>query len=164
MAGQRRRQFLMAGAAGLGYLAGCQGPSGTESSNAGTDPTDESPTEAPDGDDDSLESLELTVESLADGFTSPVDVAVPRSGEYYVADQAGVVERFEPEGDPETVLDIRDRMVDVGGYDERGLLGLAFHPEYDGNGRLFVRYSAPRRAGTPSNSGWKASPRRPRSS
>jgi len=30
------------------------------------------------------------------------------------------------------------------GYDERGLLGLAFHPNYKNNGRFFVRYSKAR--------------------
>jgi glucose/arabinose dehydrogenase len=29
-------------------------------------------------------------------------------------------------------------------FDERGVLGLAFHPEYSSNGRFFVRYSVPR--------------------
>jgi glucose/arabinose dehydrogenase len=34
-------------------------------------------------------------------------------------------------------------------FDERGLLGLAFHPDYENNGRFFIRYSVPR-AGDPS--------------
>lgn len=34
-------------------------------------------------------------------------------------------------------------------FDERGLLGLAFHPDYATNGRFIVYYSAPLRAGAP---------------
>ena len=69
----------------------------------------------------------------------------------------------EPVGEPidvptpddmELFLDISDRMVDLGlidlgGYDERGLLGLAFHPEFTENRKFYVRYSAPIREGTP---------------
>jgi len=40
-------------------------------------------------------------------------------------------------------------MVDVGGYDERGLLGIAFHPDYPDTRLVYVRYSAPSREGTP---------------
>jgi hypothetical protein len=36
-------------------------------------------------------------------------------------------------------------------FDERGLLGLAFHPQYTSNGRFYVYYSAPVRAGTPAD-------------
>ncbi|MFC7020958.1 MULTISPECIES: PQQ-dependent sugar dehydrogenase [Haloarcula] len=152
MVTQRRRQFLRAGLLGLGGLAGCVGPGGPASSRTepadDTGPSPPSPDESP---DQSLASLELTGDPVADGFTAPVDVLAPRPDEYFVADQAGVVTRIGPEGESRPVLDVRDRMVSVSGYDERGLLGLALHPDYDGDGRLFVRYSAPRRPGTPEN-------------
>jgi glucose/arabinose dehydrogenase len=38
-------------------------------------------------------------------------------------------------------LDIDDLVPNVSGGDERGLLGLAFHPNYQQNGRFFVHYS-----------------------
>jgi glucose/arabinose dehydrogenase len=50
----------------------------------------------------------------------------------------------------EPFLDLRARIVpQMASFDERGLLGLAFHPEYATNGRFFVYYSAPLRAGAP---------------
>ncbi|OIB56523.1 PQQ-dependent sugar dehydrogenase [Natrialba sp. SSL1] len=50
------------------------------------------------------------------------------------------------------LLDIEDQLVslgigELGDYDERGLLGIAFHPEFDQDGRFYVRYSAPEREG-----------------
>ena len=68
------------------------------------------------------------------------------SGRLFVADQGGLI-RIIKNGVllPTPFLDIRDRIVTVNpGFDERGLLGLAFHPNYPQNGRFFVRYSAPR--------------------
>ena len=45
-----------------------------------------------------------------------------------------------------TFLDIRPRILKLGasggGYDERGLLGLAFHPEFYYNGLFYLHYSA----------------------
>ena len=42
----------------------------------------------------------------------------------------------------EDQLDIRDRVFDVGGLgDERGLLALAFHPEFPANGLIYVHYN-----------------------
>ncbi len=85
------------------------------------------------------------LEAVADGFAAPLDVTA-REGALYVADQRGTVGRIGEEG-TETVLDLRDRMVSLNsGYDERGLLGAAFHPDGE---RLFVRYSAPLREGMP---------------
>lgn len=71
------------------------------------------------------------------------------AGTRYVVDQTGQIYRLGRDGiGDEPFLDIEDRMVDLGvdrlrGYDERGLLGLAFHPEFQQNRRFFVRYSAP---------------------
>ncbi len=44
----------------------------------------------------------------------------------------------------ETFLDIRSRIIKLGsgsGYDERGLLGLAFHPRFYFNGLFYLHYS-----------------------
>lgn len=45
---------------------------------------------------------------------------------------------------PTPFLDIKSKLHKlIPIYDERGLLGLAFHPDYASNGRFFVFYSAP---------------------
>ena len=49
-------------------------------------------------------------------------------------------------------LDVRDRLVRIDPtYDERGLLSIAFHPQFASNGRVFAYYSAPLRAGVDPN-------------
>ena len=128
-----RRRVLRAGGLTLAALAGC---TGTRSSD--TTPTDS--------------SLDLGAALVAEGFTSPVDVSVPQADEHYVVDQAGQVYRVgDGDSEPQVAVDLTDRMVEVSGYDERGLLGMAVHPDYDGSGRVYLRYSAPSRSGTPSN-------------
>jgi glucose/arabinose dehydrogenase len=91
---------------------------------------------------------------VAEGLTQPVVLVQPNdhSGRLFVADQPGVIRIINPDGTlrPEPFLDIRDRIVRLNPfYDERGLLGLAFHPNYRRNGRFFVYYSVPLRAGAP---------------
>lgn len=97
--------------------------------------------------------LSIALEPVASGFASPIAVthAGDGSGRLFVVDQVGIiwiVQNGEVLSEP--FLDITDRIVALSdAFDERGLLGLAFHPEYETNGRLFVRYSAPR-VGDPS--------------
>jgi glucose/arabinose dehydrogenase len=94
------------------------------------------------------------VQTIAQGLTSPVALVPPGdgSGRLFVVDQAGLIRVLAPDGTllAEPFLDQRSRMVPLmPGFDERGLLGLAFHPQYAGNGRFFVYYTAPLRAGAP---------------
>jgi glucose/arabinose dehydrogenase len=96
----------------------------------------------------------VELEEVAGGFTSPVGMAVPPdgSGRIIVVDQVGLLRVVTAEGEVlgTPFLDVADRMVDLSeDYDERGLLGLAFHPDYAANGRFYVYYSAPLRDGAP---------------
>ena len=72
------------------------------------------------------------------GLTSPIGL-VNGSGRLFVVEQPGLI-RVIRDGEllPEPFLDIRDR---VSCCSERGLLGLAFHPDYDQNGLFFVNYT-----------------------
>ncbi|ELZ59741.1 MULTISPECIES: sorbosone dehydrogenase family protein [unclassified Haloferax] len=157
-----RREFLAAtGAALLGGLAGCasaptdDGAGGTTDGDATSDDTDSSTATADTGGDGSLAGLEVAYETVATGFASPVDVAIPEAfggSRRFVVDQPGRIWLHDDSGlRSESYLDITDRVVDLNGYDERGFLGVAFHPEFADNGRLYLRYSTPRRSGTPSN-------------
>ena len=83
-------------------------------------------------------------------FTRPVDLQSPHddTNRLFVVEQAGVIRVFENQPDAqsaEVFLDIEDRVRDNG--NEEGLLGLAFHPNFDQNGYFFVDYTAssPRR-------------------
>jgi len=97
-------------------------------------------------------TLVLELETVAEGLASPVDLvgAGDGTGRLFIADQIGLVRVIENGVLLATpFLDIRDRLPSLGTFfDERGLLGIAFHPDYATNGRFFVRYSAPR-AGSP---------------
>jgi hypothetical protein len=62
----------------------------------------------------------------------------------FIATQIGEI-FYIRNGRLETFLDLRPRVLELGvstgGYDERGLLGLAFHPEFYNNGLFYLHYS-----------------------
>lgn len=91
---------------------------------------------------------------VADNLTSPIALvpAPDLSGRRFIIDQIGVIRILTSEGQllDKPFLDLRDRIVPLNPqYDERGLLGLAFHPGFGSNGRLFVYYSVPLRSSAP---------------
>ncbi|MEE9296730.1 MAG: PQQ-dependent sugar dehydrogenase [Phycisphaerae bacterium] len=96
----------------------------------------------------------MALQLIADGFTSPVGMAVPDDGSrrLFILDQTGQVWIIDAEGNRVAApfLDLADRMVGVSPTnDERGLLGMAFHPQFAANGRFFVYYTAPKDADDP---------------
>ena len=93
----------------------------------------------------------LHLDLIADEFTSPVALVDPGDGSQrlFVVDQTGLIWIIsQGERREQPFLDLRDRVVELNSfYDERGLLGLAFHPEFASNDLFYVSYSAPLQAG-----------------
>ena len=85
-------------------------------------------------------SQTIELEDFADGFSSPLALKNAGDERLFVVEQGGVIKIVDLNGTVSTTpfLDIQS-IVNAGG--ERGLLGLAFHPEYQANGRFFVHYS-----------------------
>lgn len=99
---------------------------------------------------EAINSPPVALELVADGFAHPLLVteAPDQTGRLFVLDQVGKIWIIGPEGDKslEPFLDISEQLVELDHhYDERGLLGLAFHPKYASNGKFYVFYSAPLR-------------------
>jgi hypothetical protein len=58
----------------------------------------------------------------------------------FIATQVGEI-FYIGNGSVRTFLDIRPQIIKHSGYDERGLLGLAFHPDFYYNGLFYLHYS-----------------------
>ena len=87
------------------------------------------------------EPPQLTLELIAGDLALPSTITVAPDGTLYINETySGLVRVIEEDGTlrPEPFLDFSDR---IRGEAERGLLGLALHPEYESNGRIFVHYT-----------------------
>jgi glucose/arabinose dehydrogenase len=94
---------------------------------------------------------------VANGLTAPLKgtVAPGLPNHLFVLDQIGKVwaVNLAPPGGKTLFLDVGSRLVTLGvlgpnTFDERGLLGIAFHPNYATNGKLYTYTSEPN-AGPP---------------
>jgi glucose/arabinose dehydrogenase len=88
----------------------------------------------------------IKLEPVATGLNSPLALVQPPGDDrMFVIEQWGrvmIIENGELQGTP--FLDIRSLIIDrFPDFDERGLLGLAFHPDFKNNGKFYVSYSAP---------------------
>jgi uncharacterized repeat protein (TIGR03806 family) len=84
-------------------------------------------------------TLERAFPSLS--FSAPLWLEQePGAERWFVIEQGGVVRAFtgDDASSADVVLDLRDRVTSGG---ERGLLGMAFHPDWPQNKTLFVSYT-----------------------
>lgn len=135
--------------AGLLLLASCSGggEEGAGTRRVSPEPATPSPSRTPD--DEPTErpdrfrpnAVRVDTQVVASGFEAPLLVthAGDSSGRLFVVEQDGLIwilrgrRVLEP-----PFLDVSD-VTEGGG--EQGLLGLAFHPDFESNGRFFINYT-----------------------
>ncbi len=90
---------------------------------------------------------DVALETIVSDLGTPIGLVVAPGDpdRLFVLEQAGRVHILrDGERLPTPFIDLGNRLVRLDTeYDERGLLGLAFHPDFAGNGRVFVYYSTP---------------------
>ena len=91
--------------------------------------------------------MRVNLEPAVEGVTAPLAMAQPAGDDrMFVIEQIGFVRVVTGDGEllEEPFLDLRHKIVDQWPeFDEKGLLGLAFHPDFANNGKFYVAYSAP---------------------
>lgn len=91
----------------------------------------------------------LCMEELASGLRNPVFARNAGDGtnRLFVGEVTGLVHIYYPNGTKlqEPFLDIEDKVINSKRRgDERGLLGMAFHPKFDQNRKFYIYYSTKR--------------------
>ena len=122
--GMRSHVIFMVGL----VLGGCGGGGGSGTDGATAPPEDTPP-------------LKLQFEVVASGLDSPTFLASPPGGtDIYIVEQPGRIRKLASGVPKAPVLDISAR-VSSGG--ERGMLSLAFDPQFTTNGNVFVYFTDP---------------------
>lgn len=89
---------------------------------------------------------QIKIKLIASGLSGPVSMDCPKdgSGRLFVCEQTGQIKIIKagqllatPFLNINTLLDEINK-----NYSEKGLLGLAFHPDYKNNGKFYIYYSA----------------------
>lgn len=80
-------------------------------------------------------NIQIDLQTVASGLTAPIDLqdAADGSGRLFIVEQVGRIKILQNGAIlPTPFLDVSDRLVEITpDYDERGLLGLAFHPDFN---------------------------------
>ena len=86
-------------------------------------------------------SQTIALQSFATGFSSPLDIVHPANdSRLFIVQQGGIIKILNSNGTTNATPFLNLTSLTNGGG-ERGLLGLAFHPNYATNGLFFVDYT-----------------------
>ncbi len=87
---------------------------------------------------------DIELDLFASGLSSPVDIAHAGDSRLFIVERSGLIIILDENGNElsEPFLDINNIVINTSGQSERGLLGLAFHPNYKDNGYFYVNYIA----------------------
>ena len=80
----------------------------------------------------------IGIQTFATGFSQPLDIQHAGDDRLFIVEQSGNIRIANTDGTVNTA-DFLSINVNTSG-NERGLLGLAFHPDYATNGFFFVNY------------------------
>lgn len=85
-------------------------------------------------------SQNIALAEFASGLTSPVEIVHANDSRLFVVQQNGIIQILQPNGTVNSTpfLNISTKITFNG---ERGLLGLAFHPQHAANGYFYVYYN-----------------------
>jgi len=109
-------------------------------------------------DSNAVVDVQSNLKLIADNLVAPLSVVEPPDDtkRLFIVDQVGKI-YIVPNGGSilaTPFIDLTSKIVTLNpGYDERGLLSIAFHPNFKTNGKFYVFYTAPPRPGGP-GSGW----------
>lgn len=88
----------------------------------------------------SMDAQTINLETVASGFTSPVAIVNAGDSRLFVVQRGGVIRILNANGTVNATAFLNiTTLISSGG--ERGLLGLAFHPDYATNGYFYVNYT-----------------------
>jgi glucose/arabinose dehydrogenase len=84
---------------------------------------------------------EIGLDPFAIGLLNPVDIKTAGDTRLFIVERDGIIVIADSSGQlySRPFLDIHDRVKTTG--NEQGLLGIVFHPEYQGNGYFYVNYT-----------------------
>ena len=122
----------------------CASPAPPTSPAPSAEPsTDPVPQRTPRPDRDDPKPVSISLRKVAEGFENPNGLVHAGDDRLFVLEQLGYIEVLKPQPDGSfrkagIFLDIRDRVVCCG---EKGLLGVAFPPDYAQTGRFYVTYA-----------------------